>query len=172
MAKKVSSLYSHSIGYKDILPITINILVLSVFFTFVGGFISFVFFYIFDEYGPDDEPKRGMDWEKHSLLRKVLDISLEITCIGLVSFWLTYFINTTAPIFPIRHDLASYIDTYTTGMFFMYTVFLFTNDLSSKLRHLYNEYVGGHFDTIFPTHGSIWDMNLSYHSSKTKQQSQ
>jgi hypothetical protein len=165
MARKISSLYSHTIGWSDIFPITANIVFLSIFFTFMGGFISFVFYYIFDEYGPDDKPKRGMGWENHSLIRKIADISLEITCIGLVSFWLTYMINTTAPIFPIRHDLASYIDTYTTGMFFMYTVFLFTNDLSSKLRHVYNDYIGVHFDT----HGSIWDMNLTFRRTKTKQ---
>jgi hypothetical protein len=163
MVKLARSLYSHSIGSRDALNLTLNICILAIFFTFIGGFISYIFYYIFDEYGPDDEPKRGMEWEKHSFIRKVADIGLEITSIGVVSFWLTYFINTTAPIFPVRADLVSFVDTYTTGMFFMYTVFLFTNDLSSKLRHIYNEHVGDHFDVLFPSHGSIWDLNLRYH---------
>jgi len=135
---------------------------LAIFYTFLGAFVSFVFYYIFDEYGPDDEPKRGMEWEKHSALRQIADISLEITLIGVVSFWLTYYFNTSAPIFPVRSSLVSFVDTYTTGMFFMFTIFLFTNDLSSKLRYVYNEYVGYHFDVIFPAYGSIWDLNLRY----------
>jgi hypothetical protein len=170
MAKLAKSLYSHRIHSGEAFNLTANIVVLSVIFTFIGGFVSYVFYYIFDEYGPDDTPKRGMEWEKHSTLRKVADISLEITAIGLVSFWLTYFVNTNAPIFPVSHDLVSFIDTYTTGMIFMYTVFLFSNDLSSKLRHLYNENIGGHFDMIFPKYGSIWDMNLSYSKTNSKKE--
>jgi hypothetical protein len=162
MAKLVQKMYSQKIGPYEMVNLTLNIGILSIFFTFFGAFVSYIFYYIFDEYGPDDEPKRGMEWEKHSALRQIADISLEITLIGVVSFWLTYYFNTSAPIFPVRSSLVSFVDTYTTGMFFMFTIFLFTNDLSSKLRYVYNEYVGYHFDVIFPAYGSIWDLNLRY----------
>ena len=44
----------------------------------------------------------------------------------------------------------------------MFTIFLFMNDLSSKLTYIYNEHLGKHFDWIFPNSGSILDLSLSY----------
>ena len=168
---KVTNLYSHKIKLNESVALSANIGILAVFFTFMGGIVSFIFYYLFDEYGPDDKPPRNIEWEKHSTLRKLADITLEVVCIGLVSFWLTYFVNSTAPIFPVRSDLAAYVDTYTTGMFFMYTVFLFANDLTSKLKYVYNEHLGLHFDKLFPNSGSILDLNLSYKTEKTNETS-
>ena len=170
MGKSVN-LYSHKIKFNESFALSANIGFLAIFFTFMGGIVSFVLYYLFDEYGPDDKPPRHLEWEKHSLFRKLADVSLEVVSIGLISFWLTYFINSSVPIIPVNPGLASYVDTYTTGMFFMYTVFLFTNDLTSKLKHLYNKHLGIHFDKLFPNSGSILDLNLSYKTEKTNETS-
>jgi hypothetical protein len=163
-------LYSHSnLGLTDVLTLSSNIALLAIFYTFLGGFVSFIFYYIFDEYGPDDEPPRNKEWENLPAWFQILDVSVEVVIIALISFWITFTINTSAPIFPVRSDLSSYVDTYTTGMFFMYTVFLFTSDLTSKLIFLYNNLLGKQFDTLFPNAGSILTLNLHYAPRKTNE---
>jgi len=168
---KTTNLYSHKIKFNESLGLSANLAFLAIFFTFMGGIVSFILYYLFDEYGPDDKPPRNMQWEKHSLFRKLADVSLEVVSIGLLSFWLTYFVNTSIPIIPVSPVLAPYVDTYTTGMFFMYTVFLFASDLTSKLKFIYNEILGKHFDRIFPNAGSILDFNLSYKTEKSNETS-
>jgi hypothetical protein len=170
MAKNIN-LYSHKIKFNESFALSANIGFLAIFFTFMGGIVSFILYYIFDEYGPDDTPPRHLEWEKHSLFRKITDVSLEVVSIGLVSFWLIYFINSSVPIIPVSPSLAPYVDTYTSGMFFMYTIFLFANDLNSKIKHLYNTYIGRHFDKLFPNSGSVLDLNLSYKTEKTNETS-
>jgi hypothetical protein len=144
-----------------------NVILLAIFYTFLGGLVSFILYYTFDEYGPGDKPPRNVDWEHKSVWYKLYDVCLEVSVIALISFWSTYFINTNAEIIPVRVELSSLVDTYTTGMFFMFTVFLFMNDLSNKLIHLYNEFIGIHFDRIFPNAGSILDFSLHYSPRKT-----
>jgi hypothetical protein len=168
---KAVNLYSHKIKFNESFGLSANLAFLAIFFTFMGGIVSFILYYLFDEYGPDDTPPRNLEWEKRSLFRKVADVSLEVVSIALLSFWLTYFINSSIPIIPLSPALATYVDTYTTGMFFMYTVFLFSNDLNSKLKFIYNETLGKQFDKIFPNVGSILDFNLSYKTEKTNQSS-
>ena len=166
------SLYSHKkLGWSNTLALSANIAVLAIFYTFLGGFISFIFYYIFDEYGPVDEPPRNKEWENIPTWFQIFDVCVEVVIIALISFWVTFLINTSTPVFPIRNDLSSYVDTYTTGMFFMYTVFLFTTDLTNKLTFLYNNLLGKHFDFIFPQHGSILDLSLSYTPSRKTNES-
>ena len=167
MVVYAKNLYKDKIRWKDVLSLSGNIAFLSIVYTFVGALVSFVFYYLFDEYGPTDEPARGMEWEKKSMWYQMYDICFEIAVIGLISFWLTFTINTSAPIIPVPVHLAAFVDTYTTGMFFMFTIFLFMNDLSSKLVYVYNEYLGKHFDWIFPNGGSILDLSLHYKPRNT-----
>jgi len=168
---KTINLYSHKIKFNESFALSANIGFLAVFFTFMGGIVSFILYYLFDEYGPDDKPPRHLEWEKRPMIQKLMDVSLEVVLLGLISFWLTYFINSSIPIIPVSSGLAPYVDTYTTGMFFMYTVFLFTNDLSSKLKYIYNASLGAQFDKLFPNSGSILDLNLSYKTEKSNQSS-
>jgi len=163
-------LYTHSnLSLTDAMTLSSNIALLSIFYTFLGAFVSFVFYYIFDEYGPDDNPPRNKEWQNTPSWFQILDVCVEVVIIALISFWITFTINTSAPIFPVRSDLSSYVDTYTTGMFFMYTVFLFTSDLSNKLIFLYNNLLGKQFDFIFPDAGSILTLNLHYSPRKTNE---
>jgi hypothetical protein len=168
---RVQRLFSYKISLHDFFGLSLNIASLATFYTFFGAFISFIFYYLFDEYAPTDNPPRGMEWEKKGALYQIYDCVVEIILIALVSFWITFAINTSAPIFPVRADLSSFVDTYTTGMFFMYTIFLFMNDLSSKLMYLFNNVIGGHFDRLFPNAGSILDLSLRYNAPSSKRTS-
>lgn len=164
-------IYNQRINWSDVISLSANIGVLAILYTFVGALVSYVFYYIFDEYGPNDDPPRGKEWESKPTWYKLYDICFEIATIGLLSFWLTFYINSTAYIFPVRKSLISFVDTYTTGMFFMFTVFLFMNDLSDKLIHTYNSLLGKHFDWLFPQYGSILDLSLSYKPPRKTDQS-
>jgi hypothetical protein len=160
MVVYTGKIYNHVIKPVDALSLSLNIVILSIFYCFVGSLLSYVLYYLFDEYNPND--KVGLEWEERSVYYQLGDVSLEIGIIAFVSFWLVFILNTSAPIIPVPDYLASFVDTYTTGMFFMYSVFIFMSDLTSKLKYLFQTYLQGKFDDIFPNKGSIIDMNLRY----------
>ena len=144
----------------DALRVTGNIAVFASLYTFAGGIMSFVLYYLFDVYNPDKQ--QGLEWEKKGLAFQVFDVAVEIALVGVGAFWLVYCINTSAPIIPIRHGLEDFVDSYTSGMFFMFAVFIFMSDLSHKLKYLFQIGLGEMFDHYFPEQGSILDGSLCY----------
>ena len=147
----------------DSLRVTGNIAFFSVLYALAGGFLSFVLYYLFDTYNPPE----STEWEKKGLTFQFTDIALEIAIIGLVAFWLVYFINTSAPIIPVRKGLEDFVDSYTSGIFFIFAIFIFLQDFSNKMRYVFNHFLGNFFDKIFPAEGSIIDGSLRY-SEKQK----
>jgi hypothetical protein len=145
--------------WSDILPLTTNIGILAVIYAFMGSLMSFGLYYLFDEYEPD---KNNVEWEHKSFLFHMSDLILEIVLIALSSFWLVYAINEHFPIFPVRKHMAHYIHTYSTGLFFMYTIFIFVDSFGRKLRYMYSKYLSPHFDYWLPQKGSIVDFSLHY----------
>jgi hypothetical protein len=144
----------------DSLRVTGNIAIFASLYTLAGGIVSFVFYYLFDVYNP--EKQQGAEWERKSLWFQIVDVALEIAIIAVSAFWLVYFINTSAPIIPVRHGLEDFVDSYTSGMFFMFAIFIFMTDLSNKLRYLFQRILGECFDHYFPEQGSILDGSLCY----------
>jgi hypothetical protein len=51
---------------------------------------------------------------------------------------------------------------YISGIFFLFSIFIFMDGLTDKLKYLFHSYIGPLFETIFPKYGSIVDMNLSF----------
>lgn len=165
MVVYTSRVYKHTIGIRDAAALSANIVLLSIFYCFIGGLVSYALYYLFDEYNPDD--KAGIEWETKGGLYQLADVCMEIAIVGLVSFWLVFTINTSAPIIPVPVNFAQFVDTYTTGMFFIYAIFIFMNDLTSKLRYLYETYFEKRFASLFPNEGSILDLSLRYTSSRS-----
>jgi uncharacterized membrane protein len=152
----------HTIPYPSLktgLVLTANIGILAIIFTFLGALVSFVFYYLFDEYNPYDT---NTAWEKHSLHFKILDILLEIVLIAVSSFWIGFTLNNNFPIIPIAPQYAGFIDSYSAGLFFMFTIFLFVDSFGYKINHVFKRYVAPLFDSIFPQYGSIVNLSLSY----------
>jgi len=87
---------------------------------------------------------------------------VEVSLLALIAFWSVFTINTSAPIFPVRHEMAAFVDTYTSGMFFLYAIFLFMNDLGEKLKYVYEKNFDTPLKSIMPTEGSILDLSLRY----------
>ena len=76
MVVYTGKVYNHTINTKDALALSGNIAFLSVFYVFIGSLLSFVLYYLFDEYS--DEEK---EWEKHSTMYKLGDVVLEVVII-------------------------------------------------------------------------------------------
>ena len=138
----------------EALGVTVNAGVLAVFYTIFGALISYIFYHIFDEF--DDE------WKKRSELYKFSDVTFEIVVIAVIAFWSARFIELFPPFFPVRKELDTMVDGYISGIFFIFAIFLFINELTDKLKYLHEEYLGKHIVKIIPQHGSLIDMTLSY----------
>ena len=154
MVVYAKNVFTDKIYPSDIKNLSLNIIMLSVFYAFLGGLVSFVIHYLFDDF--DEE------WKEKPVWFQMLDISVEIAFLALVAFWSVFTVNTSAPIFPVRQAMASYVDAYTSGMFFIYAIFLFMEDLSDKMKYLYEKYFDEPMRSTFPTHGSILDLSLRY----------
>jgi hypothetical protein len=161
MVKYATTVYPRSgIQLGDAFALTMNISILAVLYTFLGALMSYVFYYLFDEY--DAFSETGKEWEKKGTLYQIADICIEIILIATTSFWIVFLINENFPIIPVRKYLVEYIDTYSTGLFFMFTIFIFVESFGTKLEHVFSKHVAPIFDYIFPQHGSIVDFSLSY----------
>jgi hypothetical protein len=148
------------IGGWDAFALTANIAMLAIVYTILGSFMSFIFYYLFDEY--DLWHERGLDWEKKSLTYQVADLLIEVALIAVVSFWSTFFVNERFPIIPVNVRFAEYIDTYSTGLFFMYTIFIFVDSFGYKLQYVISRIFGPTFDKWLPDSGSIVDLSLHW----------
>lgn len=141
----------------NILGMTFNAVILALFYTVFGALLSLVFYNLFDDY--DEE------WQKKSELYKFGDIIIEISLIAVIGLWSYRIIDNLPPFFSVEKHLDSMVDEYMSGIFFTYAMFLFLEELSDKLRFLYQKYLGHHLKQIIPQNGSIVDLSLSY--SKT-----
>lgn len=142
---------------------TLNITILAVFYTLIGILISIVLYHLFDDC--DDE------WKKEKLGYQLGDIGLELGIIGAVAFWTTEITREWAPIFPITKALDLKIDTYTSGIFFAYAMFLFLGELSQKIKFLYNSYIHHHIVRYIPPNWSVMKVLFSSRKTNTKKDS-
>ena len=126
----------------EILGVTLNTGILAIFYTVIGGIVSYLLYYFVDEH--DEE------WERRSTLYQVGDVSLQLASIGIIAFWITYIIKEAPPIFPVSRELDSLVDTYMSGVFFAYAMFLFIDFLDSKIKFLYHKVFDTHLEKMFP----------------------
>jgi hypothetical protein len=142
------------INFKESIYVSLNAAVLAIVYTVFGALISFIFYHLFDE--------ANDDWKKRSLLFQVSDVTFEIIVIAVMAFWSAQLIEISPPVFPVRKELDLLVDGYISGIFFIFAIFLFLDDLTAKLKYLYETLLGKHFTKLMPQHGSIVDLSLSY----------
>jgi hypothetical protein len=126
----------------EIIGVTLNTGILAVFYTVIGGIVSYLLYYFIDEH--DEE------WENKSTLYQVSDVSVQLAVVGTIAFWLTFIIKEAPPIFPVTRELDSLVDTYMSGVFFAYSMFLFLDFLDSKIKFLYHKVFDMHLEKMFP----------------------
>jgi len=128
--------------FQEIVGVTLNTGILAVFYTAIGGVISYLLYYFVDEH--DEE------WEQKSMWYQLGDVSLQLATIGTIAFWITYIIKEAPPIFHVSRELDSLVDTYMSGVFFAYAMFLFVDFLDSKIKFLYHKILDTHLEKMFP----------------------
>ena len=138
----------------EIVFMSLNASLLAILYTIFGAFISYVFYHIFDEF---DEK-----WKKRPELYKFADVTVEIIVIALASFWSSNIIQQLPPLFKVKKVLDVMVDSYISGIFFIFAMFLFLDDLTDKLKFLHHEYLGEHLQIILPQHGHLLDFSLSF----------
>jgi len=138
---------------------SLNVGILAIFYTMLGGVLSYVMHFLFDEF--DDS------WKGKAISYQIYDVGVELVLIGLVAFWLAYFIRDAPPIFHVSKPMDELVDTYISGIFFSFSLFLFFGDLESKIKYLYEKAVDPVMKKNFPTQGSILDGTLTFESRKT-----
>lgn len=126
---------------------TLNIALLSIFYTVFGALISYLLFHLFEDHTPD--------WEKTSAFYQFADVSTELSLVGIIAYWTTHFIRENPPVFPISRQLDRDIDIYISGLFFSFAMFLFLGDLSTKIQFLYNKFLKTHFVKVIPEEWSL-----------------
>jgi uncharacterized membrane-anchored protein len=143
----------------NIVFVSLNIGLLAVFYTAMGGLLSYIIYYLFEDHGDE--------WEKRSLLYKIVDVIVELTLVGIVAFWVTFTIKEVPPLVPMSKDMDSLVDTYISAVFFGYSMFMFLDDLTKKIKHMYSILFKKNFDKIFPE-GSVLDIFFSRKTDSTK----
>jgi len=168
----VYSIHSKKLTRGDSMRITGNIAIFALVYTLAGAVLSYVLWYAFDPYDPydesDPEQKRMKVWEGKGLLFNLYDIAVELIIIAISAFWLTYFLDTAAPLIPVRKGLEDFIDSYTSGMFFMFAVFVFLDDISYKMKYVFNTIFGDFLDYWIPEEGSLLDFSVKYSERQLK----
>jgi H+/Cl- antiporter ClcA len=136
-----------------------NAIFLAIFYTIFGAVLSYVMYHLFNEF--DDE------WKQKTLLFQLGDVGLEVSILASVALWSTEIIKIAPSFLPVRKELDLLVDNYISGIFFIFAVFVFMDQLTEKLKYLFARILGPTFNKIFPQYGSIIDLSLSYSPRKT-----
>ena len=136
-----------------------NAIFLAIFYTIFGALLSYVMYHLFNEF--NDE------WKQKTLLFQVADVGLEVSILASVALWSTEIIKIAPSFLPVRKELDLLVDNYISGIFFIFAVFVFMDQLTEKLKYLFARILGPTFNKIFPQYGSIIDLSLSYSPRKT-----
>ena len=150
----------------DSLRVSGNIAIFALIYTVAGALLSYILWYAFDPYDPydpyDPEQKQIKSWNAKGIAFQLYDLTFEIVIIAMSIFWLTYYLDRSTPLIPVRKGLEDFIDSYTSGVFFMFAVFIFLDDLTYKMKYVFNTIFGGFFDYWVPEEGSILDFSVRY----------
>lgn len=141
-------------SYSEHLAVTGNAATLAVIHTVYGAFISYLFFYIFDEF--DDVWKAKPTWYR------LTDVTVEIMLIAVFGYWASEATLSIPPFFKTSKAKEIDVDSWVSGIFFVIALFLFLDDLTEKLKYLQNLYFEDVFSKWLPQYGSIIDFSLSY----------
>jgi len=136
------------------LAVTGNAAILAIIHTIYGAFISYLFYYLFDEFNDT--------WKRRSDIYKLADAAMEIMLIATFGYWASELTEYIPSFFPTSRSHELNVDRWVSGIFFVIALFLFLDELTEKLKYLQNYYFESVFSKLLPPYGSLIDMNLSY----------
>lgn len=135
------------ISWKELGFASLNAAFIALFYVLLGVFLSFVLHYLFDEY---DEI-----WKTRPTWYKFLDVSLEIILLAVSAFVSARFISLAPPLFKVPPHLDDLVDTYISGNFYIFSIFVFMDELTEKLKHIYTGLFGRSFDLYLDSTGVL-----------------
>jgi hypothetical protein len=146
------------------LAVTGNAATLAVIHTAYGAFISYLFYYLFDEF---DE-----QWKKKATWYKFTDVTVEIMLIAIFGYWASELTVMIPKLFKTSKHHEYTVNSWVSGIFFVLALFLFLDELTEKLKYLQDYYFHHIFDKWMPQHGSIIDFSLSYEPLPEKKENE
>ena len=127
---------------KDILKVSLDLGILAIFYTAIGGVVSYIMYYFV--------PVHDEEWERKPTWYQLGDVSLQLASIGILAFWITYFVRKAPPILHVSAAIDTMVDTCIVNVFFAYSMFLFLDFLDSKIKYLYHKLLKTHLETMLP----------------------
>lgn len=118
----------------EITSLTINLLFVTIFYLFLGASVS----YALAELSPTFDDK----WRALPVTTQLLDVSLELSIIVILSFWITYITRVLIPVVPLSIRLEHYLESFGGQVSFLYAVFIFMETLDDKLIHVFKTIFG------------------------------
>ena len=109
--------------------LTINLILLAIFYVVIGFLVSYGIGLFFPDYTEE--------WKKEPLWLRLADVTAEVALLVVASFWVTYFARFVIPVIPLKPSLEHYLEQYAGNTMFVYAIFIFFNDLSDKLIYLF-----------------------------------
>jgi hypothetical protein len=137
-----------------------NISLLAIFYTAFGAFISYILFHLFDDY--------SKEWEGQGILYQSVDVATELSLVGIIAFWTTNIIRDYPPMFAVHGALDKSVDTYVSGLFFAFAMFLFLGDLTEKIKYIYSKFLKSHFIRVFPENWSVMKSMMGSRKTENK----
>jgi hypothetical protein len=111
------------------IALTINLILLSIFYVVIGFLVSYLIGLFFPDYTEE--------WKKEPLWLRSADVTAEVSLLVVASFWVTYFARLVIPVIPLKPSLEHYLEQYAGNTMFVYAIFIFFDDLSDKLIFLF-----------------------------------
>jgi len=121
-----------------IVNLTLNLSIIAIVYVILSAATALLIRAIFSPF--DDT------WIKQGLVYQVGEVSLELSFLVVISFWVTYVVHFVVPVLPVDARLEQFIETYGGRMVFIYAVFLFVQDLNDKLLFVYDRITGDDHD--------------------------
>lgn len=134
-------------SWKELGLASLNGAFIAICYVLIGVFLSFFLHYLFDHF--DDK------WKSRPCWYKFLDVSLEISIIAIVAILSARIIDLAPPLFKVRPALDDLVETYISGNFFIFAMFVFMDDLTEKLKFVYTEVFGDNFDRYLDSKGLL-----------------
>jgi hypothetical protein len=117
-----------------IMNLTLNLSLIAIVYVVLGAITASLIRLVFSRFNET--------WTKQSLFYQLGDVSLELSFLVVVSFWITYFVHFAIPVLPVDARLEHFIELYGGRMVFVYAVFMFVSDLDDKMIHVYDRITG------------------------------
>ena len=122
----------------SILNVTLNLIIITIVYFVCAGSTAALIRAVFSRFSEE--------WKQMGLVQQVGDVTLELSCLVIISFWVTYAIHFWVPVLPVNPGLEHFIELYGGRVVFIYAVFLFVRDLDEKLLFVYDRITGDEHD--------------------------